>query len=227
MMKPTSHFAVGAGCLALTFLSGTIASATDIYNNQADSITSTNSLPQLGRISRNSVQQTWDPATSGETAYPGAINTTTTYNYTTVTFLPTQLGDLTADAYIQIDISEPNAADLFASAWSGLYTGTASVQSGTDWLGDAGQSEDYAFTSIPPTPQDPRFFNVTLTPGESLTVVVNTTATAALGEAFGLRVEDFSSTDYTDMVPEPSTWAMLGVGLVLGGVAVARRRSVA
>ena len=216
---------IGAGCLALVALGGPAASATDLLPFETTSITAANPI-QSGRISRNGVQQTWDPADDGETAYPGAINTATTYNYTTFTFTPTQIGN---GQFVQIDLSEPSAADLFASAWTS-YAGTSSVTSGTGWLGDAGSSEDYAFTSIPPTPQDSRFFNVTVPAGDSLTVVVNTTSAAALGESFGIEVEAFSDTEYTDAtpgaVPEPSTWAMLGA-TALGGLAVFRRRKQA
>ena len=227
MTKFTSKLMpVGAGCLALVALGGPAASATDLLPFETTSITAANPT-QLGRISRNSVQQTWDPADDGETSYPGAINTTTAYNYTTFTFTPAEIGN---GQFVQIDISEPNAADLFASAWTS-YNGTSSVQSGSGWLGDAGQSEDYAFTSIPPTPQDSRFFNVTVPAGDSLTVVVNTTSATALGENFGIEVEDFSDTEYDPAtpaaVPEPSTWAILGASALLGGLAMFRRRKQA
>ena len=223
MIKLTSKLMpVGAGCLALVALGGPAASASDLLPYETTSITAANPT-QSGRLSRNGVQQTWDPAVDGETAYPGAINTSTTYNYETFTFTPAQIGN---GQYVQVDISEPNAADLFASAWTS-YAGTSSVKSGTGWLGDAGGSEDYAFTSIPPTPQDTRFFNVTVPTGDSLTVVVNTSAATALGESFGIEVESFSDTAYTDAtlaaVPEPSTWAMIGAS-ALGGLAVFRRR---
>ena len=216
---------LGAGCLALVALGGPAASASDLLPFETTSITAA-SPTQLGRISRNGVQQTWDPADDGETAYPGAINTTTAYNYTTFTFTPAQIGN---GQFVQIDISETGAADLFASAWTS-YAGTSSVTSGTGWLGDAGQSEDYAFTSIPPTPQDSRFFDVTVPVGDSLTVVVNTSAATGIGESFGIEVEDFSTTSYANAtpgaVPEPSTWAMLGAS-ALGGLAVFRRRKQA
>ena len=223
MMKLTSKFiAAGAGCLALTSLCGPLARATDILNDPADSVTAANSSTQTGRISRNGTQQTWDPAVSGEAAYPGAINTTTAYNYVSYTFSAAQLGN---GQFVQINFDEPLAADLFVSAWT-TFNGTSSLTSGAGFLGDAGQSEDYAFGSIPPTPQDPRFFNVTVPAGSSLTVVVNTTSAAALGENYAIDVEAFSTKDYTDItaVPEPSTWTLLGAGALLGGVAVVRRQ---
>jgi hypothetical protein len=222
-MKPTSTLIVaGASCLALTAMFSPVAFATDLYDNPADVITADNSLDQLGREGRNQTQQTWDPVTSGEAAYPGPTTTTTDFNYITVTFTPAELGN---GQYVQINIQEPNGdADLFASAWTGLYTGTASVQSGTGWLGDAGTSGDSQFSNIPPIPIDPAFFNVTVPAGDSLTVVINTTSPTAIGETFGLEVEAFSSTDYTDSVPEPSVVAMLGAGLVFGGAAAYRRR---
>ena len=70
---------------------------------------------------------------------------------------------------------------------------------------------------------------MTVPAGDSLTVVINTTSTAAIGEAFGLEVESFSTTDYDDAtaVPEPSIGALLGAGALLGGVAVYRRRRAA
>ena len=224
MMTFTSKFiAVGAGCLALGSLFSPVASATDLLNI-TDSIP-TNSATEMGRVSRNGVQQTWDPADNGETAYPGSINPTATYNYVAYTFTAAQLGD---GQYVQIDFEEPNgAADLFATAWT-TFSGTASIASGAGFLGDAGSSRDFAFTSIPPTPQDPRFFNVTIPAGSNLTVVINTSAATGVGENYGLQVEAFSSKDYTDAilgaVPEPSTWAMLGAGIVVGGVMVQRRR---
>ena len=223
MMKLTFKFiAAGAGCLVLASLSSPAAKATDLLNDPADSITATNSSVQAGRISRNGVQQTWTPAANGETAYPGVINPTAAYNYVAYTFTAAQLGN---GQFVQINLDETGAADLFASAWT-TFNGTSSLTSGAGFLGDAGQSEDYAFTSIPPTPADPRFFNVTVPAGSSLTVVVNTTNAAALGENYAIDVEAFSTKDYTDItaVPEPSTWALLGAGTLLGGVAVVRRQ---
>ena len=219
MTKHTSSLIiVGAGCLALTCLFGPMASATVLFNDPADAITLSNSQVQDGRISRDDVPQTWTPALDGETSYPGAINTTTPYNYVDYTFSAAQIGN---GQFVQIDISEPTGIDLFASAWTS-YDGTSSVASGTGWLGDAGASGNYG-------PNNALFFNVTVPVGDGLTVVVNTTDPAAIGEGFSLEVEDFSTTSYTKAtplgVPEPGTWAMLGAGALLGGLAMFRRRN--
>jgi hypothetical protein len=220
--------ALGTGCLALSSVFSQVASATDLLDDPSTSITASNSQVEMGRLSRNGVQQTWDPATSGETSYSGEINAGSSYNYVEFEFTPAEIGN---GKYIQIDISEPLAADLFASAWTS-YNGSASVASGFDWLGDEGQSEDYAFGSIPPTPQDPHFFNVTVPAGDSLFVVVNTTSAAALGEDFGIQVESFSTKQYDNgtplpPVPEPTTWALLGAGVMVVGASVYRRRQAA
>ncbi len=231
MMKLTSKFiALGAGCLALA-ASGPAARATDLFNDPADAITAANSSTQTGRLGRDvtgandgyGLQQTWTPADNGITTYPGVGGAAgATFNYVEFTFTPADLGN---GQYIQVDFDEPTAADLFASAWT-TYSGTASVASGTGFLGDAGQSENYRGDAT-----TPRYFNVVVPAGASLTVVVNTTNATALGETFGIQIEDFTDTEYTDAIntaPEPSTWATFGVGgLVLGGVTVSRRRKAA
>lgn len=227
MMKLTSKFiAAGAGCLALTSLGGPLARATDILNDPADTITAA-SPTQLGRLSRNQIPQTWDPAISGETASPGVLPATanTTFNYRAYTFTPAQLGN---GQYVEIDLQQNNgSADLFASAWT-TFNGTASLLSGAGFLGDAGGSGDFQFNVSPPIPQDPRFFNVVVPAGSSLTVVINTSAASGLNQAYGLQVEAYSTKDYEDAViapvPEPATWTLLGAGALLGGVAVARRQ---
>src|SRR5665811_1552577 len=102
MIKSTFQLlTIGAGCLAVASLFTPAASADDLFDNSSLSISAI-SATQLGRISRNGTQQTWDPETSGETTYPGAINLSTAFNYETFTLTPFQLG---ADQYIQIDIS--------------------------------------------------------------------------------------------------------------------------
>ncbi len=230
MMKLTSKCIVtGAACLALASLGGPAARATDLLNDPADSITAANSTVLLGnRYNPFFTQQTWDPAVNGSTSYFGVTARTknTGFNYLTYTFTAAQLGD---GQYVQISLDEPLAGDLFASAWT-TFNGQSSLASGDGWLGDeAGRpTGNYSFGGAA---QDPKFFNVTVPAGSGLTVVLDTTSPSALGEQYGIDIEAFSSKDYTDAalgaVPEPSTWAMLGAGALLGVAVVRRQRRIA
>jgi hypothetical protein len=101
---------------------------------------------QLGRLSRNGIPQDW----SGGEPFPGVLNTTLTYNYTTFTVPIVYLN------FVQISIDDP-AVTEFASAYTTSYlpnsAGAPNFGFETHWLGDAGFSGNSFGV-------DPAFFQV-------------------------------------------------------------------
>ena len=184
----------------------TVARASDIAFNA----TLTASSPtQLGRLSRNGVQQTW----TGAEAYPGIINATTRYSYQTYTFSGTLF---TGANYLEISAFDPLATGaVFVSAYAGTYN---PLSIATGWLGDEGGSGNYFGAT------DARYFDVFLPFGQDLTIVVNSSSTLGLNDPTNIDISSYGTTSYGDAIPtpEPSTFAMLGTGLA--GVAAALRR---
>lgn len=210
-----------AGSLALlTCALCATASATDILNTTT-ALTLTDPT-QLGRLSRNGIPQDW----AGTEAFPGVINTSTTYHYETFTLAASVVS---RGPYIQISATDLGAVqgNLFVSAYSTSYlpnsAGSPNFGFDTHWLGDLGFSGN-AFGV------DPVFFQVIVPAGQSLVVVVNNTAAnnGGVGERFNLLVESFTDTEYTDApaasVPDAGASALL-LGLGLAGLFVIGRVS--
>ncbi len=205
---------IGSGSLAwmaALFLTCGLAEATVIYTNTI-SLTSANPT-QLGRLSRGGVPQDW----SGGEAFPGVINTTTSYHYTTLDL------DLTAleagydyGEFIQISF-DSTAATTFLSGYVDSYS---PANPGATWLGDTGFSGNF------PSP-NPVFFQVIVSSPHHLVLLLNeTTSSGGLNLPGDVLVEAFSDTEYTDLnpratVPEPTTWCLLVCGMTL---LAARRR---
>lgn len=167
---------------------------------------------QLGRLSRNGVPQDW----SGSEPFPGVINTTTSYHYTTLNL---DLGALEAGlgfsygGYIQISFDSVHTT-TFLSAYLDSYS---PLNLATNWLGDPGVSGNFFGV-------DPLFFQVVVPSTHHLVLVLNETATnGGLDLPGGLLVEAFTDTEYTDLtptstVPESGIWELLlcGIAFLVG-----------
>ncbi|WP_425228975.1 PEPxxWA-CTERM sorting domain-containing protein [Sphingomonas sp.] len=168
---------------------------------------------QLGRLSRNGVQQDW----TGTETYPGVINTGTSYAFTTIA------APFGANAFqtVYYDINfDDEMTDLFISAYMDSYD---PANKALNWLGDAGSSGNYF-------PGDPRFFDVVVPIGHSLTLVVNSASGRTASSTANYLVSAFSDTEYSEnfltaapAVPEPAAWMLMIAGFGVAGGVLRRR----
>jgi hypothetical protein len=171
---------------------------------------------QLGRLSRNGIPQDW----SGGEPFPGVINPTISYHYTTIDLdLEALETGFVFGGYIQISF-DSLATTTFLSAYLDTYAPDPSdpLNLGLDvnWLGDAGTSGNFFGTG-------PLFFQVTIPSPQHLILVLNESIPGGgLGpRANQILVEAFADTEFTDLtVPEPGTLELLACGMIL---LVARR----
>ncbi len=200
---------VTASCLVGSFAFMADASATTITT--FTSAIGTGSPTQMGRLSRSGVPSDW----SAPKEFPGTINPTTTYHFTTFTFTA---ADLLFAPYIQIDVDSLISSTFF-SAYLNSYN---PANEAAGYLGDAGGSGNIFKT-------DPRAFQIVAPGDNNLVLVVNTTTAGLAGtlDPFTVTLEGFSDTSFDDIapVPEPSTFALMGTGLA--GIAGVVRRKLA
>jgi hypothetical protein len=200
------------GVLTFIAFAATTAQAATIFST-VGSLSSLD-LTQTGRLSRNGIQQDW----AGTELFPGVINTTTTFHY------KTYVVNVGITPFIQIDFDSV-PTNTFVSAYLTSYTpnSAGSPNFGFDqhWLGDAGISGNIF-------PTDPLFFNVIVPVNSNLVVVVNEVSPVGLGQSYGLTVEGFLDTEFTDpppAVPEPSAALLIGTSLLPILLSARKRRA--
>ncbi len=203
---------VASACLGLVFLATAKA---DTVTVAAFSTAVTASDPtELGRGSRSSIPQDW----SGTETYTGRVNTTTAYNYKTFTFAASLF---TGGGYVDITDYEPlNTAYYFLTAYAGSYN---PANPGQNWLGDTGFSGNYQTN-------DGGDFQVILPTNQNLVLLLNnaTAGGLGLGTPIKIQVDNYSDSMYDPPLavaatPEPSTFVMIGTGLLSMGGLIRRR----
>jgi hypothetical protein len=198
-MLPWPKISRSFACFAAFFLICGLAHGAVIYT---DVMTITAGDPtQLGRLSRSGVPSDW----SVQKTFPGVINTTTSYHYTTLDLdLPALSAPFVDGVFIQTDVDSPYAT-TFMSAYLNFYDPTNLAM---NYLGDDGSSGQFT--------GDPSFFQVVVPYGNHLILVLNeSTPNGGLNLPAGVTVEAFADTAYTDpsATPEPGTWVLLTGGM--------------
>ena len=166
---------------------------------------------ELGRPSRNGVQQTWTYAE----AEPAIINATTRYAYQTYTFsasLFVGANWIEITAFDTLNRTTATGAD-FVSAYAGSYNPASPT---TGWLGDEGVSGNYFGTDAP-------YFDVFVPFGQNLTLVVNDTSAAGLNDPIAIDVSGYGDSAYGDAIPTPEPSTLLTFGTGLAGIATVAR----
>ncbi len=173
-------------------------------------VLTSSSATELGRPFRSGSQQTW----TGAEPYDGKNNLTTAFAYTTYTFAASLF---TGAPYVEVSVLDTlGGTSDFVTAYAGSFNVNSQ---GTNWLGDEGGSGNYFGLT------DGRYFDVILPVGQNLVLVLNDSSVAALNDPINIEVDAYADTNYDDPVvtPEPSTFVMLGTGLVWAA-GMARRR---
>ncbi len=207
-MKP--HFLLSAAfLLALPAVAGA-----ETITNFNGVLTSANTT-ELGRPFRSGTQQTW----TGAESYDGVNNTTLSFAYTTYTFSSALF---VGAPYVEVSVLDTlGGVSDFVTAYAGSYNVNSR---GSNWLGDEGSSGNYFGLT------DGRYFDVVLTSGQNLVLVLNDTSTAGLNDPINIEVDAYADTSYDDpspaaqVTPEPSTLVSLGTGLIWAANIARRRR---
>jgi hypothetical protein len=176
-----------------------------------DAFVSASDPTQQGRLSRNGVAQDW----SGGEAFPGLINTGSSYHYHVYDLDMTALEGTTYGGYIQISL-DSNFPTTFLAAYLNTYDPTSEATLFSSWLGDDGSSGNFFGT-------DPRYFQVYVPENAHLLLVLNESVTnGGLNQHGNVLVEAFQDSMYTDL-PEPGSLALC-IGALAAAAAIRRKQ---
>src|SRR4051812_48492130 len=156
---------------AVFFCFCALSSGAVIFDSGTVSL-SAGSPTQLGRLSRNGIIADW----SSVEPFPGEVNPTTPYHFQTYDI------PVLVFPFLQITFDDISGTALtFASAYKNSYN---PANKSLNYLGDAGASGNFFGT-------DPRVFQVILSPGNDLIVLVNDTSAtgAGVGQPYRIIVE--------------------------------------
>jgi hypothetical protein len=190
--------------ITAALLTSTTAKAVTLFDSGTTALLSTDPT-QLGRMSRDGVPSDW----SSSKPFPGTINSTTSYHFTTFTV------PIINTPFVQISLNEiGGTTDLFASAYLNSYN---PLNEATNYLGDAGVSGTLTT------------FQVIVPVGQSLIVLINdTTATGSgVGVSFDVIVSGFIDANFTDpssATPLPAALPLFATGLGTLGLLGWRRK---
>lgn len=208
---PRSLASAGSKILLSAVLSASLSFGATIFDSGLATVKATDPV-QTGRLSRSGVPSDW----SSPKAFPGVLNTTVSYHYTTFVLSSIMF------PYIQVTIDDVSGTGLtFASAYLNAYTPNSTGPNyglNLNYLGDAGSSGNYFGT-------DPVSFQVVMPIGGTLVLVVNDATGGGIGQPFRLLVEGFADTSFND-APEPATYALFAVALGLGLIFARTRKAV-
>jgi hypothetical protein len=199
--------------LSIALFTSALSFGAIIYDSGITALKTTDPT-QLGRLSRSGIPSDW----SSQKAFPGALNTNTSYHYETFVIPSSPF------PYLQISFYDfTNAGNTFESAYLNSYNpNSTAANRGLDvnYLGDQGSSGNF--------PGDANVFQVIVPTSSSLVLVVNDTSAtgAGIGQNFRFLVEGFYDTQFNDTTPpapEPATMALSGTGFLLAAFAIYRR----
>jgi hypothetical protein len=166
---------------------------------------------QFGRLTRDGTPSDW----SGPKAFPGVTGAPALRSYHSITV---NAGPF---SFLQIILDDPLAV-LFMSAYLNVYNPVnlpPNYGLDVNYLGDPGLTQPFG---------NPSFFQIVVAPFSNVVIPINEiNPGGGAGAPFQLIVEGFYDANYSETpVPEPSSFVLLGSGLLLLTTIYKKRNSI-